>query len=348
GYFLNVRLKIAAMDDRMAVLGRQITMAVLWGILFHLVFGIFVYRVIFRRLHLLEEASAKMQTGDLSARAIWNASRSDELDDLGNSFNQMAGSIEDKVNTIQNQLSTISRLNDEMQNELDIGKDVQQAFFPDFSAFQEFKPSFVFMPLREVSGDMCNLYRFKDGDVGAFIGDAAGHGVSGALITALVTSSMDGAIGRHKEPRELLESMNGELCRRLTSTFYATGIYVLIQKGRLLYSGAGHVDCLVYHRRKDEFSRLESQGTPIGLFEDMRYPQLEIPYEAGDRLVLLTDGLTEATAGDQEFGMERARELIRSTASMHSDALSRALENSIRSFRTSETDDLTLLVMDLP
>ncbi|MCB1169976.1 MAG: SpoIIE family protein phosphatase [Leptospiraceae bacterium] len=345
--FVNVRMRIAAMQDRLRELYWQVALAILWGIVFHIIFGIFVYRIIFRRLALLEEASRSMRSGDLSARADWSFDRGDELDDLGRSFNDMALSIEEKVETIESQLVTISHLNLEMQNELDIGQDVQRAFLPNFAAFQDYSPAFVFLPLRQVSGDMCGLYRFSDGDVGVFLGDAAGHGVSGALITALVTSAMDALLPVRKEPSPLLESLNAELCGRLTSTFYATGIYVLIRSGSLLFSGAGHVNCFLYRRKEDTFFPLESQGTPIGLFEDMRYPQLTASYSKGDRLVLYSDGLTEAMSEKDAFGLAGVETMIRSTRELSGAELEKQIRQTYLSFRKSDTDDVTVLVLDL-
>lgn len=346
-YYLNVRLRIASMQDRIQELYWQVALAILWGVVFHILFGVFVYRIIFRRLGLLKEASGRMQTGDLSSRAPWSFERGDELDDLGKAFNDMAGSIEEKMHTIQSQLETISRLNLEMQNELDIGQDVQQAFFPDFGAFEKYNPAFVFLPLRQVSGDMCNLYRFDDGSLGVFLGDAAGHGVSGALITALVTSSMDRVLETVQEPGKVMETVNAELCRRLTSTFFATGIYVLLGPDALSFSGAGHVDCLLYRRKKDSFVHLESQGTPIGLFEDMRYPQGRERYDTGDRLLLFSDGLTEAVSDSGQLGMEGAERLLRDTINLKGNAFERAIQDYLHSFRSLETDDITILALDL-
>ena len=344
--FLDLRIRIAAIEERMDGIRWHIVLAIVWGVLFHVLFGIFVYKMIFRRLGLLQDASAAMERGDLAARARWQE-RGDELDDLGKSFNSMANTIEEKVSTIESQLTTISRLNLEMQNELDIGRDVQRAFFPDFRAFHDYNPAFVFLPLRDVSGDMCSMFRFSNNEVGVFLGDAAGHGVSGALITALVTSAMDATIQTTREPRDLLESLNAELCGRLTSTFYATGIYVLLGPNRILYTGAGHVDCLLYRKEKRQFVSLESQGTPMGLFADMQYPQLEAEYSPGDRLILFSDGITEARSGSGEFGMDGVRALIESTLHLHGKDLSGAIESSINDYRAVESDDVTVLVLDL-
>ncbi|MBR32910.1 MAG: hypothetical protein CMN77_16545 [Spirochaetaceae bacterium] len=345
--FLNVRLKIAAIQERMNEIRWHIILAILWGIIFHVLFGLFVYRIIFRRLSILKETSAQLQQGDFSSRADWDFVRGDELDDLGRSFNQMASTIEDKVSTIETQLDTIGSLNRTMRNELEIGKDVQRAFLPDFRSFQSFNPAFVYMPLREVSGDMCNMYRFDSGDIGIFLGDAAGHGVSAALITAMVTSAMDAALNSTHEPGALFEAVNAELCGRLTSLFYATGVYVLLRKGKLIHTGAGHVDCLLYRRATDDFLSLESQGTPIGIFPDMKYPEVESSYQSGDRLVLFSDGLTEARSGQQDFGMPRVRELIRDSLDLKGDELAARIEKSIREFRETDSDDVTLLALDL-
>ena len=115
----------------------------------------------------------------------------------------------------------------------------------------------------------------------------------------------------------------------------------------MIHTGAGHVDCLLYRRATDDFLSLESQGTPIGIFPDMKYPEVESSYQSGDRLVLFSDGLTEARSGQQDFGMPRVRELIRDSLDLKGDELAARIEKSIREFRETDSDDVTLLALDL-
>ncbi|MEQ9365176.1 MAG: HAMP domain-containing protein, partial [Leptospirales bacterium] len=105
--FLSAVLSVRDMQERLNALYYQVAVAVLWGVVFHVLFAIFVYRLIFRRLNVLKEASLRMAGGDLEARAQFPRQGGDELDDLGDSFNTMAAGIQDKVETISDQITTI-------------------------------------------------------------------------------------------------------------------------------------------------------------------------------------------------------------------------------------------------
>ena len=107
------------MQERLTKLYYQIAIAFVWGLISHILFGIYIYRVIFTRVSILKDATDKMGMGDLSSRAVWKFNREDELDVLGQAFNGMAGKIEE---TIQ----TISTLNEEINKELKIGREVQE------------------------------------------------------------------------------------------------------------------------------------------------------------------------------------------------------------------------------
>ena len=112
--FLLAHLNINTIQDRLRSIYYQVAGAVLWGVIFHILFAVFVFRLIFRRIAILKTASNEMAEGELSARAEWKKDVKkgyDELDVLGLSFNSMAENIQNKV-------ETISLLNQQIQEEL--------------------------------------------------------------------------------------------------------------------------------------------------------------------------------------------------------------------------------------
>lgn len=129
--FLYTHFNISSIQDRLKQLYIQVGYAVIWGVLFHIIFAILVYRAIFKRVGDLEIASKDMATGNLESRVNWKFKSEDELDSLGKSFNQMAEEIQNKV-------TTITRLNQEINQELQIGKEVQELFLPSVKKFKKF------------------------------------------------------------------------------------------------------------------------------------------------------------------------------------------------------------------
>ena len=69
--FLSTQLSIKSMQDRLTKLYYQIAVAFVWGLISHILFGIYIYRVIFTRVSLLKDATDKMAMGDLKSRAVW-------------------------------------------------------------------------------------------------------------------------------------------------------------------------------------------------------------------------------------------------------------------------------------
>lgn len=144
--FLFTHFNISTIQDRLKQLYIQVGYAVLWGIVFHIIFAILVYRAIFKRVGSLEVASKGMATGNLESRVTWDFRSNDELDSLGKSFNLMAEEIQNKV-------TTITRLNEEINQELQIGKEVR-VIFTFSKKFKKFNIGKLYRPMREVSGDL--------------------------------------------------------------------------------------------------------------------------------------------------------------------------------------------------
>ncbi|MBI3395759.1 MAG: SpoIIE family protein phosphatase, partial [Spirochaetia bacterium] len=230
--FLSTRVSIKEIQNRLKELYFQMGLAVAWGVLFHVVFGIFVYRVIFRRLGVLKDTSEKMAEGQLSARADWKSKRGDELDELGEAFNNMATSIEDKV-------ATISKLNEQIQQELEIGKEVQELFLPPAFALKKHHTATFFKPLREVSGDVYSVFDLSDKYRGLFFADASGHGVSAALVTTITLMNLENVLKETINPQQVLGRLNQIMSDKFQSSFYATSVFCLIGDGVVVYCNAG-------------------------------------------------------------------------------------------------------------
>lgn len=348
-YFLSVVLDMKNMQQRLQSLYNQIAIAILWGVIFHVIFAVFVYRVIFRRIFSLKEASRKLADGNLQTRIAWNMKRNDELDELGQSFNSMAETIDQKVTTITTQLNTIEQLNSEIQNELSIGKEVQESLSSDLNLFSELNPELLWKPLRQVSGDLCNLYRAKDGSVLILMVDAAGHGVSAALINTLTLVAFEEAIETHATPGKILQYMNDSLARRLQSYLYATCILVRIATEEMQWVSAGHVSCLFNRNSMDETVELTSTGPPLGIIEHMEYEEKSIRTKPGDRILLFTDGIPELENSEKEpFGIGRLVQYLRKDAALSTKQLVSKIDEETSAYTEHVTDDITLLCVEIP
>lgn len=347
--FLSAAISVRSMHEKLRSLYLQIALAIVWGLVFHALFGLLVYKLIFTRLNALKQAAEAMEDGDLAARAVWDAGRNDELDEVGRSFNRMAVSIQEKVTTIQNQMREIERLDAVIENEMLTGKEVQECFLTTLDNFPEYKPAIFYLPLRQVSGDLYSLHRLPDGRAAAFVTDAAGHGVSASLITAMMALLAETAFENDPQPERTLTFLNLELGRRLPPYFYASGIVAVLHKDYISFSNAGHTPGVVYRAKGDRHWLMEASSTPLGMNPEAIYERSEISVAPGDRILFYTDGLSESeNEAGEPFGLERILAVLRENAKTSTAQCLAALETAWRAHHKGVVDDTTILLLEVP
>ncbi len=346
--FLAANLNVRTMQERVQYLQFQVLLAVVWGVIFHLLFAIFVFRLIFRRVNLLKGASLRMAGGRLNSRADWNRGRTeDELDELGDAFNSMAANIQDQV-------ETITDLNDQIQNELAIGQEVQELFLGDEDLIESLKPALLYRPLRQVSGDVYKYFEFEDGSRAVFFADASGHGVSAALVTTITLLSLDEVLREHREPCKIMEELSNLMAVRLDTTFFATAVFVYFEAGGAVHlTNAGHNAPLILPADGGELREIKPHGPPLGFIEDAPYKQETVSLTSSDRIFLYTDGLTEAAnvaAGDEKelYGIERVEAILDQRRGESAEKIIEHLEQDFDAFAGHITDDVTVLILEVP
>ena len=352
--FLFASLNLKTMQDRLHLVYYQVLLAVVWGIVFHFLFALFLIRIIFRRIAGLLKASTKMSEGDLSSRIDWkiNEEKKDELDVLGLSFNEMASNVQEKVRTISEQVETITTLNRQIQQELKIGKEVQNLLIsaPE-DIMKDCKPYVYYRPLREVSGDMFHYFKITETEDirGLFFADASGHGVPAALVTAISFLGLEDVLQRDVKKEELMNSLNYSITMRMQQAFYLTAVLALFNtKGQLWLSNAGH-NVFFLLSRDGKRVEVESDGLPIGVLPDSEYPLREYKVEKGDRIFVYSDGLVETTnEKKEEFGLERVKEILKKNHSKPIEELGKEVETAFLAFARNFTDDVSFLCIEIP
>ncbi|MCE9500085.1 MAG: SpoIIE family protein phosphatase [Leptospira sp.] len=346
--FLSTNVSIEIIRTRLQQLYYQIGLAVAWGIIFHFLFGIFLYRVIFVRVSALKSVTAEMAGGNLHARAGWKFENPDELDDLGSSFNQMAEKIEETVDTV-------TKLNKEIQNELEIGKEVQELFLPKMKGYENFNIDVWYRPLREVSGDIyqfCKLHGDSSGknEIGVFFADASGHGVSAALVTTVTLLSLEAILHKVKTPAHALSELSKVLSERFVSSFFATSIFISIDsKGILHYANAGHNPQLVVRPQTGEIFHMPSDGPPLGMDEEFSYPSRTIQTLSGDKILIYSDGLVETKNRDKmQFGLDRVEETLIRTRNLSTKQILDAIKDDFTGYIDHYKDDVSVILLEIP
>ncbi len=341
--YLSTILSLQAIKQALRGIYIQIAISVVWGVVFHVLFAIFVFNLIFRRVEILTQASNQMAEGDLKTRAQWKDTRHDELDDLGHAFNSMAANIEEKV-------ETISRLNDEIQTELRIGKEVQKTFIKGAELIPKYKGQIYYRPMREVSGDIYGLFPFDKGFNGFFFADASGHGVSAALITTITIQNLENATRKFLNPRKIVGSLNNSLAARFESSYFATGVFFLFHPhGDTLITNAGHLPILCLRPSTGDLIEIPKMGPPMGLMEDFEYSVKRLNTKSGDRFLIYSDGLMETNNAEKEqFSLERIKKMFVEHSGSTTEVFLKDLVTTFEAFAADYRDDVSAIVLEVP
>jgi len=145
------------------------------------------------------------------------------------------------------------------------------------------------------------------------------------------------------------EILSGKLQGQFVTAAY---LYLDLEENRLRYSAAGHPPLLWWRSGLGRVEAIEQNGLVLGLFARAPYTAREEAIDKGDRFLLYTDGIVEATNGTEEFfGQDRLSESIVESKKLAADgAAAHILETlSVWSRRVGidQEDDLTLLCVDL-
>ena len=234
-----------------------------------------------------------------------------------------------------------------LQKELELAKRIQLSILPGaFPASTAFEVAARYVPMTSVAGDFYDYLLGDDVQAGLLIADVSGHGVPAALIASMVKMAASSQRALAAEPDRLLAGMNAALYGN-TQQQLVTAAYVHLdaRAGLLRYAAAGHPAMFLW--RAGEVMEILENGLVMGLLPEVPYPCLKFALHTGDRLVLYTDGLVEASsASDEMFGEERLQRMMQETAGMTAAQAADAIVARVKEWARVQEDDLTVLICD--
>jgi sigma-B regulation protein RsbU (phosphoserine phosphatase) len=203
-------------------------------------------------------------------------------------------------------------------------------------------------PAGTLSGDYYEVLSLGEGRALLCIGDVCGKGAGAALLMANLQAAVKACAQENVRPAALCRRVNSILCENCEPGRFVTLFCAVLDTTRktLTYVNAGHNPPLVA-RSNGSLLKLGDGGPVLGEFTDWSAAQGEIELLPGDRLILYTDGVTEAAnSADEEFGEERlARFVCAHRALSAAELHARALAESARFAGGAFSDDVTLLVL---
>lgn len=200
-------------------------------------------------------------------------------------------------------------------------------------------------PASVLGGDYFDARRLNDRVLALSIADVAGKGTSAALLVSNLQACVRAWGSADVPPAELCRRVNRLMRGNLERDRFVTFFYALLDEHELTYCNAGH-NAPILVRAAGTVERLDRGGIVIGLSADADYEQDTLRLDPGDRLLLFTDGLTEAcSATDEEFGEERLVELAIESRGFAAKAIEEKVLGAATAFCRKFDDDVTLVVV---
>lgn len=237
----------------------------------------------------------------------------------------------------------------EMQDEdLQHAREIQRSLLPkEIPQISGFEVAAVWQPARTVGGDYFDVPKLAENCLAVCIADVVGKGVSAALLMANVQATVRAFAANSQKPSQLCGRVNSVLCGNIETGKFVTFFYGLLnaEQHTLEYCNAGHPPQILVSG--NSIRSLSEGGALLGVFPNWQYEDRELELRRGDRLLLFTDGITEALGPDgEEFGEERLATVAKANCAGSPDALNTSVLARVNEFCGGHfQDDATLLVI---
>ena len=237
----------------------------------------------------------------------------------------------------------------EVARESDRAREIQEAFLPrHIPQLPGLDVSGIWRPARAVSGDYYDVFAAGENRLALIIADVSGKGVPAALLMSNLQAAVRMSAPEAVSTAEWAQRINRSICANISPGKFITFFCGLLDvpSRRLQYTNAGHNPPFVI-RGDGGRSQLDRGGPILGFFPEAKFDFGEIQLEVGDRLILFTDGVSEAANdADEEFGEERLAELVLANMDLTASELQTLLLDTVTAFCAGNFhDDVTLLVV---
>jgi sigma-B regulation protein RsbU (phosphoserine phosphatase) len=277
-----------------------------------------------------------------------------EIDQLGNSFNQMVEQLE----VYTEELEKSTREQEKIKTELNVAARIQQSILPHNSKqFSEEAGIDIYaemIPAKTVGGDLYNYFFIDNLHIGFFIADVSGKSVPASLFMMTANTIMRSQLRADADLEEVFNEVNHFLCENNTEEYFVTAFMGIlnIKTYELEFINAGHNPPAI-KRAGQDFEELDTiTNFVLGGIEGIEYKSQKTRLFKEDVLFLFTDGVTEAT--DSENNMYSTPSLIKNlnksvVNNNNSEIVVKDIIESVNEFMDDETqsDDITILCITI-
>lgn len=305
-----------------------------------------------RPIAALSKTAEEIGGGNLDAEI--EVKSSDEFGSLAETFAQMTADLKTHIEN----LSTVTAEKERIGAELNVATKIQTSMLPCiFPAFPDIKEFDIYASMnaaKEVGGDFYDFFLIDSGHLAVVMADVSGKGVPAALFMVIAKTLLKNHAQNGESPAEIFYNVNNRLCENNDANMFVTafmGIYE-IETCKFTYVNAGH-NLPVFAKGGEGYKWLShNPDFVLAGMEGLEYEQHEITLCKGDRLLLYTDGVTEAMNVNGElFSDPRLLDFLNSEA-VHSKTACEtlgALLEEIYAFSSGaeQSDDITMLMLEI-
>ena len=206
--------------------------------------------------------------------------------------------------------------------------------------------SYYYSPAGTVSGDFCDFIKLDDESVLFILGDVSGKGIPASLMMSHLHALIRSLLSFNLPLDEIVTRANRLFCESTLSTHYATMVFGKANlNGNVEICVAGHNPPLII--RENLVVPVNAKSIPIGLFCESEYEPENFVLQKGDSILLYTDGLTEASNNEVEYGEERLKTQLAKSGKLAVKKIIDEILIDQKNFLKSspQSDDITMAVI---
>lgn len=252
---------------------------------------------------------------------------------------------------VQHRLADQRRLETQLNHELSEARELQENLLTNTSSgIEGLRIAIKWQPAKTVGGDYVAAFDLDHEHAAICVADVVGKGLPAALLMSNFQAALTSLASEHPSPADVSTRLNDVLYSNIPLHKFVTAFYGVVntQTRTLAFTNAGHNPPLLM-RRNGDFVRLEAGGSVLGAFSGTRFVEDQVELHDGDRLILFTDGLTEAVdASNDQFGEQRLIELLRDHRDRSAEDLKEILFDAVEEFcGNTFRDDAALMVVEV-